>query len=55
MLSEAKYLFISLGLWRIEILHFGQDDRTNPPPWFREGLGDGRHFTICPDTEVGRS
>jgi hypothetical protein len=28
MLSEAKYLFISLGFWRIEILHFVQDDRT---------------------------
>jgi len=27
MLSEAKYLFISFGFWRIEILHFVQDDR----------------------------
>jgi hypothetical protein len=26
MLSEAKYLSISLGFWRIEILHFVHDD-----------------------------
>ena len=27
MLSKAKYLSNSLGFWRIEILHFVQDDR----------------------------
>ncbi|MDP7559644.1 MAG: hypothetical protein QF745_03795 [Planctomycetota bacterium] len=29
MLSEVKYLSISLGFWRIEILHFIQDDRRD--------------------------
>jgi hypothetical protein len=46
MLSEAKYLSISLGFRRREILYLVQDDRSNPPPWFREGVGEGRLSTI---------
>jgi hypothetical protein len=56
MLSEAKYLFISLGFWRIEILHVIQDDRKRtvallskaaPIVSVRDRLRPGLHILSC--------